>query len=811
MTNSRYNGSQVNSPSLVISQTITSDEGRYFCLATNAVGTGQSQQTYLTVVGSTPTATVDQPQYSANKGSDITLQCSYTANPAASMVRWERDNGNTVVEIGDTTNTINMSLAEGNRGNTETIYIHGGKYNGSSISNPSLNISDVEFSDAGTYYCYARNSVGTGSSTQVVLAVSGNTPSVSLTQNNMTVNYGNNVTIGCVVVANPYQTSVYWQKISGELTVTIDMTNTSKYGGATVALPSLYIIGADTSDGANYVCFAVNSNGTGQSCEGTLTVLGYTPNISLTQNTMTVNYGNNVTIGCVVSANPSHTSVYWQKISGGQTVTIDMSNTYKYGGGNVASPSLYIIRADTSDAAYYVCFATNSVGTGQSSLGTLTVAGNIPIITVPTSAYIVNIDNSITLACQVTAYPTHNSVYWQKVIGANTKIIQIDGEKYTGSSVTNHGLTISNAQFSDAGSYYCYAANSVGTGSSTQIIVAVAGNTPNVSLTQDVIDVDYGNNVTIGCVISANPAHTSVYWQKISAGQTVTIDIKNTSKYDGGTVASPSLYIIRADTSDAANYVCFAVNSAGTGQSSQGNLTVLGIVPIVTVPTSAYITNVDSFITVDCQITAYPTHYSVYWQKVIGGNTETIIINGNKYKGSSVSSPSLNISNIDLSDTGSYYCYATNILGTGSSPPIILAVTGMNDAVPDTTVTESSGNQVIVPAILGTVIALMVIVFTAYLVRKKYKKSTGSNGKVSRRESVVHPTPKESNGKQENPLPVQQDPVETTDSLPGEPEIGETSKFQSLPPIDNRQFITDKYLLGRPMLLPIGKASDLNV
>lgn len=98
-----------------------------------------------------------------------------------------------------------------------------------------------------------------------------------------------------------------------------------------------------------------------------------------------------------------------------------------------------------------------------------------------------------------------------------------------------------------------------------------------------------------------------------------------------------------------------------------------------------------------------------------------------------------------------------------------------------------------------------------YMFSAFYRKSTGSNGKVSRRESVVHPTPKESNGKQENPLPVQQDPVETTDSLPGEPEIGETSKFQSLPPIDNRQFITDKYLLGRPMLLPIGKASDLNV
>lgn len=52
MTNSRYSGSSVNSPSLVISNTVKADEGRYVCLATNLVGTGQSQQTYLTVVGS---------------------------------------------------------------------------------------------------------------------------------------------------------------------------------------------------------------------------------------------------------------------------------------------------------------------------------------------------------------------------------------------------------------------------------------------------------------------------------------------------------------------------------------------------------------------------------------------------------------------------------------------------------------------------------------------------------------------------------------------------------------------------------------
>ncbi|XP_052061392.1 basement membrane-specific heparan sulfate proteoglycan core protein-like [Mytilus californianus] len=792
MTNtSKYAGGTVATPSLHIIGADTSDAADYVCFAANSVGTGQSNPGSLTVAGSAPVVNVASNSYSVNIGNSITLQCTVQANPFHTSVKWQRvDNNGNAVDI-DMTNS---------------------RYTGSAVNSPSLVISQTMKSDEGRYVCLATNAVGTGQSQQTFLTVVGSIPTVTVDQSSYSANKGSDITLQCSYTANPAATMVRWERTNGNSVVDIgDTTNNNRYGGSTVSSPSLIIYNAEESDEGNYKCKVTNSVGTGISTITNLDVVGNTPSVNLTQNNITVNYGNNVTIGCVVAANPSHTSVYWQKISGGQTVTIDVTNTSKYEGGTVASPSLYIIRADTSDAAKYVCFATSSVGTGQSTQGTLNVAGNIPIVTVPTSAYIVNVDSSITLACQVAAEPTHDSVYWQKVIGANTNIIQIDGEKYSGSSVSHPSLTIFNAQFSDTGAYYCYAANTLGTGYSTQIIVAVAGNTPNVSLTQNAINVDYGNNVTIGCVVSANPSHTSVYWQKISGEQIVTIDMTNTSKYEGGTVASPSLYIIRADTSDAANYVCFAANSVGTGQSSLGTLTVLGIIPIVTVPTSAYIVNVDSSITLACEVTADPTHNSVYWQKVIEGNTETIAINGGKYSGSSVSNPSLTISNTQLSDTGSYYCYSTNILGTGSSTRIIMAVASMNDAVPDTTVTESSGNQVIVPAILGTIIALMVIVFTAYVVTEKYKKSTRTNGKVSRRASVVHPTSKESNGKQVNPLPVEQDTIETADTLPREHQMSEPNKFQSLPPIDNRQFITDKNLLGRPMLLPIGKASDLNV
>lgn len=76
---------------------------------------------------------------------------------------------------------------------------------------------------------------------------------------------------------------------------------------------------------------------------------------------------------------------------------------------------------------------------------------------------------------------------------------------------------------------------------------------------------------------------------------------------------------------------------------------------------------------------------------------------------------------------------------------------------------------------------------------------------------MVHPTLKESNVTQMNNLPVEQDTIEEGYAFPRELESGETKQFQLLPPIDNRQFTTDTYLLGRPKLLPIGKVSDLNV
>ena len=94
-------------------------------------------------------------------------------------------------------------------------------------------------------------------------------------------------------------------------------------------------------------------------------------------------------------------------------------------------------------------------------------------------------------------------------------------------------------------------------------------------MTQTSFTGNYGDTITLGCTISANPAASSVYWQKYSGGAVSTIDMLNT-RYSGSTTTTPSLTIIDLHSNDEGNYVCLAANSVGTGQSAQGPLTVVG-------------------------------------------------------------------------------------------------------------------------------------------------------------------------------------------------------------------------------------------
>lgn len=98
------------------------------------------------------------------------------------------------------------------------------------------------------------------------------------------------------------------------------------------------------------------------------------PVVTIPQAQYSVTVGNNILMECNIDANPAHTNVLWRKIVNGQPTDITIGN--RFSGSTVAIPSLTINSAQSSDAGYYVCYASNSVGTGQSAQTYLNVVGS---------------------------------------------------------------------------------------------------------------------------------------------------------------------------------------------------------------------------------------------------------------------------------------------------------------------------------------------------------------------------------------------------------------------------------------------------
>ncbi|XP_071166173.1 basement membrane-specific heparan sulfate proteoglycan core protein-like isoform X2 [Mytilus edulis] len=664
--NSRFTGGTASSPSLTISNTQRSDEGIYVCYATNIVGTSNSQNTFLEVTGGVPIVQISFLRYEVNFSSSITLGCSVVSNPALLQVYWRKTLGGTTSNI-DVTNS-------------------GGKYSGSTLLIPSLTINNAALSDEANYTCYATNSVGTGQSATTSLDVVGNFLTVSVPQSSYSVLIGQQVTILCIVTGTPTQTSVFWRKVVNGVQTNVDINGNSRYSGGTTSSPSLTITNTQRSDEGIYLCYATNIVGTSNGQNTFLDVTGDIPTVTIQQQNYNVNFGNSTVLVCSVIANPTHTTVYWRKIKNGVTTDINVANSNnKYSGSTVNNPSLQINNADLNDDGHYICFASNSIGTGQSTSAFLDVFGDIPVVTIHSNMYSVLLRSSVTIQCTVSSNPSHTSVTWQRTVNGVLTTVTVDGSRMIGSTVETPSLTISNAVSGDEGNYICTATNVVGTGTSQQTLLVVTGNIPTVTVGQNQYSSTFGQTVTMVCTVQANPTETSVYWRKLVNGQMTNIDMNN-MRYTGSTVGSPSLAITALELSDEGYYQCYAQNSVGTGSSQQTFLDVIGNIPVVTTPTTSYTITIGDSVTFTCNVTANPQHSSVYWQYISSGSSTSVNIDG-RFSGSSTSSPSLTISNAQLSDQGTYVCYATNSVGTGQSTEVVMVVTGN---VPNVSFTQTS-------------------------------------------------------------------------------------------------------------------------
>lgn len=99
-------------------------------------------------------------------------------------------------------------------------------------------------------------------------------------------------------------------------------------------------------------------------------------------------------------------------------------------------------------------------------------------------------------------------------------------------------------------------------------------------------------------------------------------------------------------------------------------------IPNVTIKHNAYNTTYGYNVTLDCLIDSFPNHTHVYWRHIYDGTVSNITSDSPGVYGSTVTDPSLTLLQVTSWDSGHYICFAVNIVGTGESEPIILAVLG---------------------------------------------------------------------------------------------------------------------------------------
>ena len=88
------------------------------------------------------------------------------------------------------------------------------------------------------------------------------------------------------------------------------------------------------------------------------------------------NFGQTAILVCTVTANPTHTRVYWKKLVNGVLSDVDMTSS-KFSGSSVGQPSLTVSSLNKNDEVFYQCYADNNVGTGKSQQTFLRVIGGM--------------------------------------------------------------------------------------------------------------------------------------------------------------------------------------------------------------------------------------------------------------------------------------------------------------------------------------------------------------------------------------------------------------------------------------------------
>ncbi|XP_056010135.1 roundabout homolog 2-like isoform X16 [Ostrea edulis] len=467
----------------------------------------------------------------------------------------------------------------------------------------------------------------------------------------------NPATLNCQADGNPKPTITWYH--NGKKVATMDEDPYSQKmlieGGKLFFLRVVHNQ-KDKSDAGVYYCNATNRLGSAISRNATLKIAVLRDEFLQSPSNKSVSIGDKARFSCRPPRGEPKPKVLWLKGRKFLT-TSDRIQILENG-------DLIISQVTLNDADDYKCIATNTAGERESARARLTVLEKPSFRKAPVDQIIME-GEAVHFPCEVVG-DQPIVVEWRKENGA-LKFGRVRVLK-------DNTLRIEKAEAEDAGLYVCMASNSVGTAEAVARLTVQFMPFFDVKPHDQVVGVR--RTVTMHCSVTGIPQPT-IIWSKISnkpSGEKMLL-FQNTASGRFSVASDGTLRIERVHLGDAAQYECEAINGLGSAKAS-ARLNVKETDPLLF---SVNDTRPPPIIRIGPQSQNLPTgevgflHCEAYgdpkpqiwWLKDDRPITENSRI-------ISLSSGTLQISDLQESDSGNYTCKASSETGETSQLATLL-------------------------------------------------------------------------------------------------------------------------------------------
>ncbi|NXH09925.1 MXRA5 protein, partial [Bucco capensis] len=505
------------------------DRGQYLCTAQNLHGIDK-MIIVLTVVAHQPKILLSRYRdVTVYFGESIAMECqaSGTPSPHISWIFPDRKILQTV-----TTTESRIMLHE----------------------NRTLSIKQATFSDRGVYKCIASNAAG-ADSIAVRLHIAALPPIIQQgKQENISLPLGSSINIHCTAKAAP-PPSIRWVVFDGTQIRPSQFVN-----GNLFVFPNgtLYIRNVSPKDSGTYECIAANMVGAARR-EVQLHVKKHASNAKITGSSpqrTDITYGSSLRLDCSASGDP-WPRILWRLPSKRMIDSLHSSLETRI---KVFSNGTLVVHSVTDkDAGDYLCVARNKIGDDYVVLKVNVMMKPAKIEHKNENNHKVKYGGDLKVDCVATGLP-NPEISWGLPDGSmiNTFMQSDDsGSRTKRYVVFNNGtLYFNDVGLREEGDYTCYAENQIGKDEMKVRVKVVAEPATIRNKTYVIINVPYGDVVTVACEAKGEPTPKVTWFSP--ANRPIPALTDKYQVYRDGT-----LLIQKAQRSDSGNYTCVARNSAG--------------------------------------------------------------------------------------------------------------------------------------------------------------------------------------------------------------------------------------------------------